>query len=48
MRQHQLSKAKIIQKRLTRQAFVGLENMTRKETTNLPPASCVHETEFGW
>ena len=48
MRQHQLSKAKIIQKRLTREAFVGLENMTRKEITNLPPASCVHETEFGW
>ena len=48
MRQHQLSKAKIIQKRLTREAFVGLENMTREEITNLPPASCVHETEFGW
>ena len=48
MREHQLSKAKIIQKRLTRETFVGLENMTREEIINLPPASCVHETEFGW
>ena len=48
MREHQLSKAKTTQKWLTRETLDRLLNMTEKEIMNLPPASCLHETEFVW
>ena len=48
MAEHQLSKSKTTQKWLTRETFDRLQNMTREEIINLPPASRLRETEFAW
>ena len=39
---------KRLKKWLMKETFDRLQNMARKEITNLPPASSLHKTEFGW
>ena len=46
MTEHQLCKPKTIRKWLTRKTFDRLQNMTREEIMDLPPASGLCETNL--